>query len=402
MRNFVISTILSSLLAGVAVGQCTHIGNASVSWPNNYGSGSASLDADIYYPAICTGLNAPAMPSSGGHPVVVFLHGWGKLGSDYYRIGRELASMGMVAVMLNTARHSYTLMEEDTKAMFGAIHKATSTEGAFFQGSMDMSRVGLMGHSMGGAVLALVLNESPLAPSKNPGYKCALGIAPVDPALAVANTVVTVPIGLVSGLGDTLTPPYLHATPYYNSLVPAAGLKFHYKMDSVATHMNLVGLGQVNPVIFERCLKIVSGFFGQFFSDKLEGLETVLGVDGLAEPHLVSLDKETVVPQAWSDGQLRVGSQTRISVSAEAGFAGLIVASDVATPTQTSVGSLLLDPSSAVPLVETLIVGSRLDVIITVPALSQLIGTSFAVQGGGATINEPFKLGSAISFTIGS
>ncbi len=402
MRNLVLSAILWSFLAGVAVGQCSHVGDASVSWPNNYGAGSASLDADIYYPAICSGLNAPVMPSAGGHPVVVFLHGWGKLGSDYYRIGRALASMGIVAVMMNTARHSYALMEEDAKALFGAMNTATSTEGAFFQGTMNMSKVGLMGHSMGGAVLALVLNESPSAPSKNPGYKCALGIAPVDPSLAVANTVVTVPIGLVSAMGDTLTPPYLHAIPYYNSLVPVAGLKFHYKMDSVATHMNLVGLGQVNPAIFDRSLQIVSGFFGQFLNGKASGLETVLGVDGLSEPHLVSVDRQMVVPQTWSDGDLRVGSQTRISIAAEAGFAGLIVASSVALPTQTSVGSLLLDPSSAVPLVETLIVGNRLDVMIAVPALSQLVGASFAIQGGGATINEPFKLGSAISFTIGS
>lgn len=402
MRNFMLSAVLTTLLAASAAGQCTNVGNASVSWPNNYGAGSASLDADIYYPAICSGLNAPVMPSAGGHPVVVFLHGWGKLGSDYYRIGSELASMGIVAVMMNTARHSYSLMEDDAKALFGAINAATSTEGTFFQGSMDMSKVGLMGHSMGGAVLALVLNESSSAPAKNPGYKCALGFAPVNPSLAVTNTVVTVPIGLVSGMGDTLTPPYLHATPYYSSLVPADGLKFHYKLDTVATHMNLVGLGPVNPVIFERSLKIINGFFGQFLNGSRAGLESILGVDGLSETHLASLDRQTVVPQAWSDGELRVGGQTRVSVSAEAGFAGLIIASNVASPTATSVGSLLLDPSSAVPLAETLIVGNRLDVIITVPALSQLIGTSFAIQGGGATINEPFRLGSALSFTIGS
>ena len=46
MRNFMLSAVLTTLLAASAAGQCTHVGNASVSWPNNYGAGSASLDAD--------------------------------------------------------------------------------------------------------------------------------------------------------------------------------------------------------------------------------------------------------------------------------------------------------------------------------------------------------------------
>ena len=42
-----------------------------------------------------------------------------------------------------------------------------------------------------------------------------------------------------------------------------------------------------------------------------------------------------------------------------------------------------------------------MDVIISVPNIMALVGTSFAVQGAGPTVNTPFILGSALGFEIG-
>jgi drug/metabolite transporter (DMT)-like permease len=74
----------------------------------------------------------------------------------------------------------------------------------------------------------------------------------------------------------------------------------------------------------------------------------------------------------------------------------------VALPTSTLVGTLLLDSASAFTVAEAFIMGERFDVIITVPMIQELVGASFAVQGGGATLNSAFILGSATTFTIGS
>lgn len=401
MRNLCVSSLAWALLASSVVGQAT-IGNTEVSWVNHSGAGTPVLTATVYYPAIVSAANAAVLPTTTGYPVVVLLHGWGRFGSDYYRMGQELATLGIIAVMVNSAQYSYTEMEHDTRAMFAAMGDANDEVGGFFEGTLDMSRVGLLGHSMGAAVLAYVLNDAPNAPSTNPGYKCALGLAPVNPAIALAGTEVRVPIGLVSGQGDTLTPPAMHAIPYYNALVPAEGLKFHYQMDASCTHMNLVGLEQVNSAVFSRTKKVVKGFFGQFLSGSVLGLEAVLGVDGQSDPNLVAVEMDTVVPQSWGSDTLRVGATTRVSVAAEAGFAGLIVASSLAPPTPTIIGTLLLDQATAFSIAEQFISGERLDVMISVPMLPELIGTHLAIQGAGATINSVFQLGSALSFTVGS
>jgi dienelactone hydrolase len=401
MRTFWLTSLASALLASSLCAQTNSVGYTDVSWVNASGVGSSVLAARVHYPAVLQGANAPVLPTTTGYPVVVFLHGYAQMGSDYSRMGGELATLGFVAIMLDTARYDYLLLEQDARAMFGAIAAATAESGGFFEGAMDTARVGLLGHSMGGAVIAYVVNEDPGNPAGNPGYRCALGFAPVDPALAVSNTIVRVPIGLVSGQGDVLTPPAQHAAPYYASLVPAEGLKFHYQMGAACGHMNIVGLTQDSNGVFQRTKKIMKGFFGQFLSGSVVGLEAVLGVDGVTDPNLVAVEMDSVVPQSWASGSLKVGGQTRVSIAAEPGFAGLLAANSTSLPTSTMIGTLLLDPASTFSVAQGFIVGERFDVMLSVPQLPQLLGTSFAVQGAGATINEPCRLGSAITFVIG-
>ena len=402
MRNLWVSSLAWTMLAASLFGQNNLIGRASVAWPNTTGLGSSVLTARVYYPAVQVGENAPVLPSAAGHPVVVLLHGYGMMGGDYGRLGGELASMGIVAVLLNTARFDLAMLGDDAHAMFGAIVAANAEVGGLFKNRLDASRVGLLGHSMGAAVIAYVLNEDPSSPFTNPGYKCALGIAPFNPALAFNNMIVRVPMGLLSGQGDALTPPALHAAPYYASLTPSTGLKFHYQMDSACGHMNVVGLAPDNFEVYQRTKMIVRGFFGQFLSGSVLGMEAILGVDGVSDPHLIAVDVETVVPQSWASSNLTIGTQTRISIAAESGFAGLLAAASIAQPLPTVIGSLLLDPASMFLVTDTYIPGERLDVILSVPPLPQLIGATFAVQGAGATITDPFLLGSAITFVIGS
>ena len=402
MRKLWVSLLAWTLLAASAIGQAHAISDTQVSWSNNSGAGTPVLTATVHYPAITAANNAPVLPTTTGYPVVVFLHGWGRLGSDYYRIGRELASLGVVAVMLNTAQNSYAVMEHDTRAMFKALRNANIEDGGFFEGAMDMTRVGLLGHSMGTAVMALVLNEAPGATSTNPGYRCALGLAPVNPTIALTGIEVSVPVGLVSGQGDVLAPPLGHAIPYYNSLTPSTGLKFHYRMNGNCTHMNLVGLDQTDPVVFGRAKKIVKGFFSQFLCDSLSGLEGVIGIEGVSDPNLMGLDVETVVPQLWAESNLRVGRSARLSVAAEVGFAGLVVSNSMGLPTPTFIGTLLVNPIGAFSIGQTFIPGERLDVILSIPPTSDLVGMELAVQGAGATINNIFLLGSAIRLKVGS
>lgn len=396
-----ISSIVGVLLSGAAVAQ-NAVGLADVAWPNPMPGGTPTLSARIHYPAQASGFGTRmlSIPGPDGFPVVVFLHGYGQLGNDYAAIGDSLAEEGYVAVMLNTAMHSYLDLELDARGMFTALDIQNSTIGSPFVGRLNMEEVGLLGHSMGGTVISYVLHHDLSSNSGNPGYTCGLALAPVDPALGNAGSQVRVPLGIVSGQGDLLTPPANHAVPYYQSVTPLSGLKFHYMMGPACDHLNIVGLQPQYPSVFERSEKIILGFFGQFLSGSTLGLEAVLGVDGESDPNLASLEVETSVPQAWSNGPLRIGQVTRVSVALEGGWGGLLAANSMSLPTPTPIGSLLIDPSTTFTLAEGPVMTQRLDVDILVPNMMSLVGSTFAVQGGGATINDPFLLGSALGFEI--
>jgi hypothetical protein len=172
-------------------------------------------------------------------------------------------------------------------------------------------------------------------------------------------------------------------------------------MNANCTHMNLVGLAPDNPEVFDRTRKICQGFFGQFLVGSLTGLESVLGLEGQSDVNLLGVDVDSAVPQSWAAGEMRAGMTTRVSVAAEAGYAGLVVASSLGSPTNTMIGTLLLDSATAFSVGETVMAGERLDVMIHIPLLPEMIGAEFAVQGAGATINASLSLGSALCFTVG-
>jgi len=388
---------LSLALAAATLCAQQPVGMRSVAWTNLSGAGSSVLAADVLYPSAYNGANAPFAqpPSSNGFPVVVCLHGYGLIGRDYGNIGTRLAESGYVAVMLNTARWSYGTLESDTRAVFKVLGFETQNAGGSFTSKFDMQRVGLIGHSMGAAVMAYVLSD-------NPGYSCGLGLAPVNPTLIKPVSTISVPVGLVSGEGDTLTPPSTHAVPFYNAFTPSQGLKFHYQMTDACDHMNIAGLHAQEPEVFSRVKRIIHGFFGQFMGSAIPGLEPVLGDDGLSDRNLISVDVETSVPQVWSDSPLRIGHTARLSIVLEGGWGGMIGASSFGPPQSTMLGTLLLDENSAFTLEECPVVGQRLDVSLTVPSIPALVGSTFAVQGAGSSVCSPFTLGSALGFEIGS
>ncbi|MGC6487752.1 MAG: hypothetical protein ACON4Z_08925 [Planctomycetota bacterium] len=384
------------------------VGTTDVTWANTSGMGTPTLDARIHYPAVTAGVGArmATPPRSAGFPVIVFLHGYAVLGNDYPQMGDAIAEAGYVAVMLNTALYSHTTMELDTQALFGAMAAATADPQSPFFGKLDVGRAGLMGHSMGASVIVYLLNEDPsVDPTTaciNPGYTCGLALAPVDPALASSFApVVEVPIGCISGLGDTLTPPVVHALPFYQSIDPVQGFKFHYMFGTACDHLNMCGLTPNTPAVFDRVRIIFEGFFGHFMQGSLTGLEGILGVDGQSDPNLSNFQIDTYVPQTWATDALHVGQTTRVSVSVE-GIFGLLFAASAPSPqpVPTPFGDLLIDPFTVTTFQQALIATERFDVPVTVPNNSALIGMTLAMQGASPTANAPFRLGSAVSFVI--
>ena len=403
MRNPALASFACVLLAGVAPSQhlpVAAVGIHDVAWANTSGFGTPVLAARVYYPAVMAGFDAPPQTCSGGWPTIVFLHGYSFLGSDYPVIADTLTNAGYVAVMLDTAQYSYVDLTDDARAIFAATLAANQDGNSLLFGMVDVDRIGLLGHSMGGAVAGYALYDNPNYPEHNPGYRCGLALAPVDPGAAAAGSVV-VPFGIVAGEGDAVTPVAQHALPYYQALAPEQGIKFCYLMDSACGHMNVAGLDPAAPAVFARSLRIVTGFFGQFLGNDMQGLEPVLGPDGLGESHLSVVHRQVVTPQIWSEVDLQLGAVVRVSLIAESGLCGVLAASDlVPVPLPTLIGDLLLDPTSAFPVTQTVLHGDRLDLWIAVPDQETFVGSAFALQGVGATVASPFRLGSALRLTV--
>jgi len=369
-------------------------GSKDLVWSNTTGQGSPILYTRVLYPSPSGGVNAPVLPRAGGWPVIVFLHGYGRLGRDYADLGRFWASHGFAVVQVDSSMWSYFGLVLDGIAYHGAITQANATPGNFFAGAFDTQRMALAGHSMGGGATAMIL-------AQNPGYRCGYAIAPAWPG-ATYTSLVREPVGVVVGAGDQVTPANLHATPYFQSLAPDTGLKFYYQFDATFDHMNLVGLTESSPQALLRTADIGLGFFENFLAIDAGGLERCLGPRSVNDTRVVAFDCAVAEPMLWAEARPRIGRSTRISLAAEFGPGGILAAPSLGTTMPTAFGLFRLDASSTYVWTTGLVAAAnRLDMTLTVPADPTLVGATLALQALGGATQQPLLLGSAAMLRIG-
>ena len=397
MRTLVVSLFL--MAAPLAAQSPLAVGIRDVSLPNTTGQGSGNLTARIHYPAVVAGTNAAVLPRTGGWPVVVFLHGFAAVGNNYAPVGNALASNGFIAVMSNTTQFDNQGQEYDGRALHSALVVANATVGGPFAGALDMGNVGLLGHSMGGGNVGNVL-------SNNPGYRAGFCMAPVPPRGTNAANV-RVPLGIVAGQGDAITPVATNAQPYYAALANYASAKCYYLMNGDCTHLNVCAFSLVSATdnaVFARSMALTLGWFDRWLRNGPLGLDAVLGPTPRSDARLVSASQQFVEPQVFASGLFGVGQTTRLSVAAEAGFAGIGFASSLAPALPTPFGDLLLDAPTAV-LQWSGLTGSgpssqRYDASVSVPADPVFAGLPFALQALGVDRTGALRLGNALAFTI--
>lgn len=373
------------------------VGSRDVAWPNTTGSGAGSLTARVLYPATSAGANAPLLPQAGGWPVVVFLHGFAITGTSYVPLGTQWAQQGFVVVLSNTSQFDNVGQENDGRALFPAVVAANAAVGGPFQNGLDTARVALAGHSMGGGNVANVLRN-------NPGYRCGFAIAPVTPR-DNNGALVTTPLGIVAGQGDTITPPGTNAAPYYASVSSFADLKFYYLLNGDASHTNLAGLfvtSTAGTAVQNRVASIGLGLFRHALGLSASGLDEVVGPPAQADTRLVSLQQEFARALPWTSAGLRLGTTVRASAGLQPGFGGLAAAgAPTIAPAPTPFGDLRLDPALAyLFLTGVADAGKRLDATIPVPNTPTLVGAVLALQAFGPARGEPLRLGGAVALTI--
>jgi len=389
MHSTPLRLLLACALTVSAVAQGPQaIGQRDVAWPNPTGNGTPVLDSVVYYPAISSGVNAPVAPSVDGWPVIVFLHGYGFLGSAYTALATSWAEAGFAVVLSETSQWDYFGQAHDGRALHEAVLAANDAAGGPFEGAFDVARMAIVGHSMGAANVANVLIA-------NPGYRCGFAFAPAAP-LGSDLTQVHVPVGIVAGDGDSVTPWSWNAMLFYQSLTQHGSFKFLRVFGDDCDHMNLVGLTSTAPQILEATTKTSIGFLLHCLGVGTTGLEQVFGAAAMTQPDDPHTFREMVVPQMWLSSALRTGVRSQISIAVDNGPAVLFAAGALIPGLLTPYGILSIDPTTAFPAA----IGfsdqeGRADLPMNLPADPSLVGLVVAFQGSGAGLGSQFVLGSS-------
>lgn len=312
---------------------------------NPTSTGSSLLYASVYYPATQDGYQAPIVKRQGGHPVLVFLHGFGALGQMYPELGFDFARAGYVSVLLNTAQNDPPLQIQDGRASYFALLQENVSRGSFYEGQLDTNRMVLGGHSVGGAAVVHVL-------ANNPGYRAGVAWAPyagIDGKYTdISGPLVQVPVGVIAGLGDVNTPWDSHGKLVYQGLQTKV-LKFAYVFDNEGDHASVVSwMSGKLPValdVFTRSMLAARGLFDKVLYGDPGSLDDAIGLSARVDPHLRSLTTEVEAPCYIKRGVDQLGQLALFQLVANDGYSVHMLALQ-RVATSTPVGTLYLDPNT--------------------------------------------------------
>jgi len=245
--------------------------------------GEKVLNAVVHYPAKVGSKrprNAALAAGKTIFPVIVFLHGYGASGGMMVSIGQHFAEHGYVVVLTNTTRKDRKKQAINASAFFDALEKVNKDKESFFAGRLDMKRVGISGHSMGGGNTLRVLAKD------NPGYKAGFCFAPwttrgagEDEYIARFTKNVDVPLAIVHGVKDKVLPWKENAVRLYDAVKKDKAFRSFWVLGDKATHVNIAVpsmLRRASDPTFQLCSGMATAFFDRFLKGKKKALDRFL------------------------------------------------------------------------------------------------------------------------------
>ncbi|PPS80525.1 bis(hydroxyethyl) terephthalate hydrolase [Streptomyces sp. MH60] len=166
----------------------------------------------------------PTSTSDGTFGAVVIAPGFTAYQSSIAWLGPRLASQGFVVFTIDT---NTTLDQPDSRGRQLLAALDYLTERSSVRGRIDSSRLGVMGHSMGGG-------GTLEAAKSRPSIQAAIPLTPWN--LDKSWPEVSTPTLIVGADGDTVAPVASHAEPFYSGL-PAATDRAYLELNN-ATHFS--------------------------------------------------------------------------------------------------------------------------------------------------------------------
>ncbi len=208
MRNLCIAILIltsSPLIAQYAIG---HVATDFIDASRQ----NRVVGCEIYYPADAAGEEVAA--ASGQFPLIVFGHGFVMAPGDYSALVEHIVPQGYVMALLSTETSfspSHTEYGLDFSFVLQQFILENNNDASLFYNHISDQQA-FMGHSMGGGA-------SWLAASADAEVDCVIGMAPAEttPSAIDAALSVDVPVMVLSGTSDNVTPPAEHHIPIYDN-----------------------------------------------------------------------------------------------------------------------------------------------------------------------------------------
>lgn len=278
---------------------------------NDTGGGSDEIPVRVYRPR--------ERVRTGPAPSLVFLHGRAQLGRDYAALAEHFSDAGYFVFLLDSARFDVVRIGDDAIAFFALLRRENARADSPLSGQLDMQRVGLLGHSWGGANVYRVL-------AQNPGYRLGVCFAPhaIDPTFCAAAAA---PILTIVGRGDTITPASIHARPNYDAHSSSKlQLKVLHVLREACNHANVVraryrGAELADKGIFARSIHIARSFCSHWLQEDRRALAAVVSPEIEKHPMHAEMHVEARRPQLFESGRAQLGQTARVHLVSAAGLA---------------------------------------------------------------------------------
>ncbi len=180
---------------------------------------NTAFTALLFYPATAAGESTPFDASGGPYPAISFGHGFLQSPNQYRSTLEHLATWGYIGIATESFQNLFPNHAEyavDLRLCLTWLEQRNEDERSFLFGAVDTDRFGLSGHSMGGgASLLAAADDSRIKAVAN------LAAANTNPSAVNAAANLTIPVSLIAGSQDTITPVENHGQLMYdNTPVP--------------------------------------------------------------------------------------------------------------------------------------------------------------------------------------